>query len=293
MSTPSLDKNYVRKLVQDILNKSHSDIQKRDIKEFPERFNFACPICGDSQKTSQKKRGNLYFENMYYKCFNEHECSRSFTKLLSTFDIKMELEKKLELYEYIDSNIKYHTIANDDTLVDFKRLIPLEDFVNFFQKDAGRNITGMRPLTKGSPVYDYITNIRKITNYENIYEGIYHITSKWKQPVAIFLNKAKDRIVGMQTRNLLDGDKRVFKIYDFSQIYDMMYPDNDMDEQERIAYNKISQIYNIFNIDLGRIVNIFEGYIDSLSIPNSLGLTGIDTNLEFLFLLLIFSYRIF
>lgn len=281
-NTPSLDKNYVKGLIQDILNKNHTDVQKREIKEFPERLNFACPICGDSQKNSHKKRGNLYFENMYYKCFNEHECSRSFTKLLNTFDMDMDMEKKLELYDYLDSQIKYHTIANEDTLVDFKRLIPLDDFVNFFQKDAGRNITGMRPLTFSSPVYDYIVNKRGIKNHDDIYEGIYHITAKWKQPVAIFVNKARDRVIGMQTRNLFDGDKRVFKIYDFSQIYDIMYPDNDMDEQERIAYNRISQIYNIFNIDTNRIINVFEGYLDCLSLPNSIGLTGIDTSLSIL-----------
>lgn len=285
MSTaaPSLDKNYIKELLQNILNKNHSDIQKRLVKDFPDRYNFACPICGDSQKVSQRKRGNLYFENMYYKCFNEPECSRSFTKLLSTFSIEMDMEKKLELYEYIDSNIKYHTIANEDTMVDFKRLIPLDELVEFYQRIPDRKITGLRPLTKGSAVYDYVINKRKIRgNLDCIYEGVYHITHKWKQPVVVFLNRVKDRVIGLQTRNLLDGDDRIFKIHDFSKLYDMMYPDNDMDEQERISYNKMSQIYNLFNTDLTREINVFEGFIDSLTIPNSIGLTGIDTNLRFL-----------
>lgn len=282
MEENNIDINYIKNLIQGILNKEHSDINKKEIKEFPERLNFACPICGDSQKSSGKKRGNLYLENMYYKCFNDDSCSSSLVKFLSRFGVSMDMDKKLELYNYLDNNIKYNTVMQDDTVISLDRLIPLNEFINFFQNIPSRKITNMQPLTKGSAVYEYITKNRKITNYNDIYEGIYHITPKWKQPVAIFLNKAKDKVIGMQTRNLLEGDKRIFKIYEFSELYNMIYPENDMDDQEKISYNRISQIYNIFNIDITKHVNVFEGYVDSLSLPNSVGLTGIDTSLSIL-----------
>ena len=58
-TNPVLDKQYIKDLIQIILNKNHTSASKRNIKEYPDKFNFACPICGDSHKTDSKKRGNL------------------------------------------------------------------------------------------------------------------------------------------------------------------------------------------------------------------------------------------
>ena len=65
----SLD--YIFPKIQAILDRNHSQRAKREIKKFPsdsnpERLNFACPICGDSQKSDYKKRGNLYFAGSGY-----------------------------------------------------------------------------------------------------------------------------------------------------------------------------------------------------------------------------------
>ena len=65
--TEDLDKDYIKSLVQKILNKEHAEPQKKIIKEFSDRFNFACPICGDSHKNVNAKRGNLYFNTMHYE----------------------------------------------------------------------------------------------------------------------------------------------------------------------------------------------------------------------------------
>jgi len=91
--TEELDKDYIKSKIQEILNAAHPEQQKKQIRDYPERLNFACPICGDSQKTLSKKRGNLYFKNMQFICFNEPECSRSFIKLLKTFDINIDLQQ--------------------------------------------------------------------------------------------------------------------------------------------------------------------------------------------------------
>ena len=95
MAELKLDMNYIESKIQNILNREFKDIpQKRVIKRFPtnsnpDRLNFACPICGDSERTLSKKRGNLYFKNMQYICFNSDGCSRSFLKLL---DSKLPLQ---------------------------------------------------------------------------------------------------------------------------------------------------------------------------------------------------------
>ena len=48
-----------------------------------------------------------------------------------------------------------------------------------------------------------------------------------------FLNRVKNKVVALQVRNLLSGDKRMYKIYDFSKIFYEMYPEGDLDDQEK------------------------------------------------------------
>lgn len=276
-----LDKEYIIGLIQGILNKSHSIPEKRNIRVHKDRLNFACPICGDSNKHYGKKRGNLYFKNMYYVCYNEEECSRSFTNLLKTFDMDMDLDKKLELYEYIEQNVNYYN-PDDVQFDNLNKLYNIDELLKIFSTNKANGLTGLRPLTKGSAVYNHVVNVRKIKNTTNIYEGIFYITSKWKFPVMVYMNKIKEKVVSLQTRNLLEGDKRHFKIFDFSMIYDIMYPENELDEQERISYDKLSHFFNIFNVDFSKPVNMFEGYTDSLFMSNSIGQIGVNTDLSFL-----------
>jgi hypothetical protein len=277
-----LDKEYIKTLVQVILNKNHPDNQKRYIVEHRDRLNFACPICGDSEKHNQKKRGNLYFKNMYYVCYNEESCSRTFTNLLKTFGVDMDLDKKLELYEYIENNINYYN-PDDVQFDNLNKLFDLDDILKFF---GGNNktvkLTNLRPLSKGSVVERHVTQERKIPKTFDIYEGIFHITEKWQQPVMVYMNKFKNKVISFQVRNLLEGEKRMFKIYDFSMIFDIMYPDGELDDQERISYDKLSHFFNIFNIDFSKPVHMFEGYTDSLFLSNSIGQIGVNTDLSFL-----------
>jgi len=278
----TLDKEYIIGLIQIILNKAHSDGQKKQIRVHNDRLNFACPICGDSERHHGKKRGNLYFKNMYYVCYNEESCSRTFTNLLKTYDIDMDLDKKLELYDYIENNINYYN-PDDVQFENLDKLFNMDDLLTFF---GGNNksvkLTNLRPLQKGSIVEKHIREDRKIRNPINIYEGIFHITNKWQQPVMVYMNKIKDKVVSFQVRNLMEGEKRMFKIYDFSMIFDLMYPDGELDDQERISYDKLSHFFNIFNVDFSRPVNMFEGYTDSLFLSNSIGQIGVNTDLSFL-----------
>jgi hypothetical protein len=277
-----LDKEYIKSLIQIILNDNHSIQEKKSIIEHRDRLNFACPICGDSIRHSGKKRGNLYFKNMYYVCYNEESCSRSITNLLKTFNIDMDLDKKLELYEYIENNINYYN-PNDVQFDNLNKLFSLDDILKFF---GGNNktvkLTNLRPLQKGSIVERHIRETRKIYRPINIYEGIMNITPKWKEPVMVFLNMVNDKVISFQTRNLLEGDDKRFKIFDFSMIYEYMYPEENLDDQEKISYDKLSHFFNIFNVDFTQPVNLFEGYVDSLFLSNSIGQIGINTDLSFL-----------
>ena len=58
----TLDRDYIKSKIQEILNHVHPEHQKRVIRDYPNRINFACPVCTDSEKVASKKRGNLYLK---------------------------------------------------------------------------------------------------------------------------------------------------------------------------------------------------------------------------------------
>ena len=82
-----MDKVYIKSLVQNVINKEFSNQHKRRIDEYADRLNLACPYCGDSSKSVYKKRGNLYFNKLFYICFN---CDKktSLDKLARDFNEK-------------------------------------------------------------------------------------------------------------------------------------------------------------------------------------------------------------
>ena len=72
----NLDENnkyQLTEFISDLLKKRFKDdFHKQEINdEDVGKLNFACPYCGDSQKDSTKKRGNIYLRTSTYKCFND------------------------------------------------------------------------------------------------------------------------------------------------------------------------------------------------------------------------------
>jgi len=145
----------------------------------------------------------------------------------------------------------------------------------------------IKPIQKNSHAYQYLTMERLIFNHENIYQGIYQKFRDGKRifytRVIIFLNRCGDKLLGIQLRNLeKDREKRFFKIVDFEELYNYKNIDSPLDEIEAIPYNKLSHFFNIMNVDFNKPVNIFEGYLDSIFCPNSIGMVGANNDEDLL-----------
>jgi len=280
-----LDIDYIKSKIIEVLKIAHSDNRKHIIKDLPDRLNFCCPICGDSLN-SNKKRANIYKDNpLYLICFNEG-CRSSITSLFTKFNIYIDPAKKQEIYEYAESNIKFDRKKEIYIPKHLDKLMDINDITNFFNNNPEHQITKFKPIHNNSAAYQYLKFDRLIENYTNIYEAEYRLTEKWVEKVIVILNKSDDKVLGFQLRNLKSGDKRLFKVYNFEKIYKLLNPDADIDELELLSYNKISNFYNILNVDWEQPVTIFEGYLDSIFFPNSMagiGLNSIDTELSFLF----------
>lgn len=278
----ALDKNYLLIQLQSILDKVHIHPAKRKINANKhDRISFACPICGDSHKDVNQKRGHLFLNNLYYKCYNE-DCRSTFTKLCKDFNIAIDPNKKFELINYIDTQFHKYKKEDDDWIIgNLDKLINYDDFINWY-KDGYGPLKNFKPVEFGSKVYFYLLNrgIPKELITELFFEGI-KVTGKWSEPYVVFVNKINDKIIGMQERNLQSGFKRKFKIWTFKELYESIYA-TEMDIIESISYNKLSYLFNILNIDFEKTITIFEGYIDSVFIPNSIGAVGINTDYSFL-----------
>ncbi len=283
MNEEEFDIGNIQNNLQVILNKNHKDPEKKrlKIKNYGSRpvIEMACPICGDSHHSSSRKRGNLYLNNLYYICYN---CGMrlSYIKFLENFGIYLEPEEKLKIYKHVDTHTKFN-IKEDYSMKNLDKILNLEKTFEIYNKRQN-DIYNIEPIQKNSAAYQYLKYERLISNFDNLYQGTYKVTDKWREPVIIILNRNENNLLGFQLRNLKsEKNKRIYKIYDFQSIYNYINTEL-IEDTEAIAYNKLSHFYNILNVDFNNVITIFEGYLDSIFFPNSIGTTGVDTDYDFL-----------
>jgi len=280
-----MDKSYIKGMVQKVLNKEFSNQQKRRINDYTDRLNFACPYCGDSHRNTHAKRGNLYFNRLFYVCFN---CDKKTTldRLCKDFNEQIDPDKKLEMIEHLDSVMTYSDYENDFLEAQFDDLINLSDIENAISQDL-TPITDFQPIKVNGGVYKYLVN-RGIGPelHKNIYQGKYWKNEDESEWIIIMLNRRGDKVLGMQIRNLKSGKRRMFKIYNYENLLEWVNLGKDVecssDISKMVIYNKLSYYFNILNVDFSNKITVFEGYLDSLFFPNSIGLVGVNTDFRFL-----------
>lgn len=279
-----MDKVYIKSVIQQILDSNFKVIEKRRLNEYHDRLQFACPYCLDSATNRTAKRGNIWFNKLIYVCFN---CGKktNLDRLTKDFNIRIDPDKKLEMINHLSQSVSYRDAEDDLIDTEFDKLLDLEDISRVFN-NGDNVITDFKPLVKNSTVYQYLVN-RGIGEklHENIYEGKYWLNSDRYEPIIILLNKRNSKVLGAQIRNLKDGKRRLFKIYNFETLYKWVKEVDEITEidiNSLVIYNKLSYYFNILNVNFGEKVTIFEGYLDSLFYPNSIGVVGVNTDMKFL-----------
>lgn len=278
-----MDKEYIKSLVQEIIDKEFSDPTRRKIIDFNNRLNFCAPCCGDSHKNKHAKRGNLYFDKLLYVCFNCGTKS-SLDHICKDFNVRIDPSKKMELIEHMNANVTYNDY--EDSILDngLKYLLDLEEVIESINNNFELSLKDVTPIKKNSIVYNYLVN-RGISEelHSNIYQGKNYLGSERYENVICLLNKNKNKILSIQIRNLKEGKNRNFKIFNFETLYLWTKGNiDDIDVNTVAIYNKISYFFNILNVDFSKKVTIFEGYLDSLFFPNSIGVVGTNTDMRFL-----------
>jgi hypothetical protein len=230
------------------------------------------------------KRGNLYLSSLLYICFN---CGKttSFDKFCKDFYISIDPDKKLELIKHLSENISYNDYKNSIYETDLEDLINLDDLIDVFNNKNISPISDFTPIKKNSGIFKYLIK-RGIPPelHKNIWMAKYWKNDEQFDHIICLLNRGNsdsksNKILGLQVRNLKDGKNRYFKIFNYESLLKLVKgEDYELDMNKVTLYNKLSYYFNILNVDLTKKVTLFEGYLDSLFYPNSIGMVGTNTS---------------
>lgn len=279
-----IDSEYIKSILQLIVNKAHAHPDKRFVRDKAgSGWQIACPYCGDSHKNPNKYRGNMN-GILFYRCFNDG-CDKKthFTSMCADFDITIDGETKRQIYDYLDEYTNNVESLQDELLENgLNHLIDLDELTECINTNRCESaLSDFKPIQPGSAQFYYLVDKRGLDPmlFENIYQGLFHVGGDWFEKVVIYLNRRGNKILGAQVRNLKEDSKRLFHIYTFEDLYDMVGK-NELSDGQKLMYNKISYYYGILNVDFGKKITIFEGYGDAILWPNSIGLAGVNTDLR-------------
>ena len=259
-------------IVEDILQHSHTDLEKRRLNTDKEnQLEMACPCCGDSKTNSTKKRGILYLDTFKYYCWNG-DCD---AKYWSIFKFFKEFGKKLKNIEQISEISK--VIAKSKSLRKPTTLINSSEVFEFLYK----NSVTITDLEKHYGLFDAnscswgkaFLESRLLQRFE---DRIRFRQNKYNNKEVWVLNKINenDKVVGLQIKNLDFGSKystKTFPIILEEMKRDIKFPE---DKEFREKLTSLSIIFNLFNVNIEKTITVFEGPFDSFFVPNSVATAG-------------------
>jgi hypothetical protein len=247
-----------------VLFHSHNHSEKRQPLESPGRVNFACPYCGDSHDNPRKKRGNLYWADLFFHCYN---CSahKSLDTFLGDFNQSFEGEERINVLNYIRENHKSFSLGEN---LDFYLFDKIKGMALTFEEIAlAFNVYPINELTYRA--YPYLkSRLLHLKLNRFAYDPR-------RKELYVFNLTSDDKIVGFQVRALEQTSGVKYKTWNMQRIYDRMNRDLNLPEEEVDPINKISMLFGILQADLGRDFTVFEGPIDAMFMNNSIGLTGV------------------
>ena len=279
-----MDKNYIIDLVKKIVNKEFHSKTESGVIVHDGRIQFRCPYCHEG-KTKTKKRGNVYLDKFLYLCFR---CDKktTFDKLCKDFNEQIDPEKKLEMIEHLNSVMTYSDFEGDFMDAKLDDLISISDLERVFSQNL-TPISDFKPIQVNGGVYKYLIGRGILPElHKNIYQAKWWKNDDESEWIIIMLNRRNDKILGLQIRNLKEGKRRMFMIYNYESLLEWINLGSDskkeLDVNQLVVYNKLSYYFNILNVDFSNTITVFEGYLDSLFYPNSIGLVGVNTDYKFL-----------
>ncbi len=260
----------LKDILQEILNKRFPDEAcRQEIYVNGDGFNFCCPVCGDSRKSSRKKRAYISFSRNTFKCFNDHvgNVGKSFMSIwefYKTFGYDVDVQyseiavqRTIKRDYKLDYEIENHGFAVEDIVREYK-LMEIDDVraLSAFEYLYNRKI-----ITDERSSISAAKTIFKYNRFEN---AIYQLN----------LSKKGD-VIGLQLKNMNPKYGR-FKSQTWSTINEKLgFPYEQTED-----FDKHSMLWNFCNLDVRSPIIVFEGIMDSYLVQNSIACLG-TTNMVY------------
>lgn len=220
-------------------------------------FNFRCPICGDSKKSTVKMRGWFNPEKGTFSCYNCSHPHNRFDKFLTQVaphllsDYQMERKKA-----YINSIRK----KEDKPLIDVKKVVQKPENSGIILPESKLILE----LSDNHPARQYLYKRRlplpaimqiKFCIDKTYEEGIYY-----NRIIFPLIRESDGYIYGFQARSLDGREPKYLTVVE---------PNHH-------------KIWNMYNVNWNRKVYCLEGIIDAMFVKNSIAATGGSWPKEFL-----------
>lgn len=281
-STLKSKDDFVREIVsivESILRRRFPNSRSRQkVKVYPDRINFACPLCGDSTKSDYKKRGNIILEGKYaykYKC---HNCGAfmSIKSFLSKFNQTMDLN----MIDYIAENAPKisSSVAADASM---NMIFDIEEIEKYaVDKEVLKRRCSLIECNVPSQANYYLKERMQYNFNKFLFEPKYQL-------LFVLNLTPNNKILGMQVRSIaknFSGPK--YKTYNLSRIYKLLLK-TEVNIPEEIDI--LSMVFNILLINYNSPVIAVEGPMDSFLLKNCIALCGankhapLDIDYKYLF----------
>lgn len=276
-SDVNISHERVVSLVSSVLrSRFPGDAERQYIDGKGVRLNFCCPYCGDSYDP-RKKRGNMYVNWLYFKCYNGGcEKYTDFTWFLKDFGHYDDLtdDEKVAAKLSIDESKKtarltqmrsYEMNLSAMSGTDFsKALIPRVDLMK------AAKLWNIYP---DSPTGVYLTKRQQTIDNRFAWDN-------YKKRLFIFnLDKTGEWVFGMQTRQFGEAEKTgsKYKTYHVEDIWFKFMKRTDPAFLESMSkINHLSTLFGLLHINFGGMITLFEGPLDHFLFPNSVATCSIN-----------------
>lgn len=229
------------------------------------KWNFRCPLCGDSKRNINKKRGWFEPDMRVFSCFNCDQRGISFEKFMEIVQPTLLHQYKQEIgAAWLEDREKNGPQLPPEVHIPEEQ-IEFEEKVKKFEIELPKGTVPVWELPEDHPVRVYLTD-RLITMEMCKDHGVSFCMAErgdYQQRMILpFVWKTEKRIYGFQARRL-DGDgypKYLTKVLD--------------------GHPKIWNMFNV-NHDGTEVVYVTEGVIDAMFLSNSIALCGSDFSAEY------------
>ena len=241
------------------------DKERQKIKIAYDRWQFACPFCGDSAKLSFKKRGNFIFKEGPF--FNSFKCFNCGTFMpISKFFKKFNTELSLEAVDYLiaNKNTEGMTISKHG---DYKESL----FNAKEMKDLGVDIDEFKKMFNLVNANEDVECWRYLTGrMQNDFSRFLYDP---KNKTLLVINTIEDKIIAFQMKSLVKkkGEMSKYITISLNKIHkDLLKDDVEISHD----MDSLSMLFNLYRVNPDKPVLATEGPMDSFLLPNCIAILG-------------------